>query len=215
MLACEHLVDDDAYGIDVGPLVRLGKAILLRRGVPGGTQQPGVRACAGLGHPGGVKVDQHRIATPQQDVLRLDIPVDDPRMVELGEGLAQLHGDPLHPGRRERPGLQQKGQRVPADILLQYIYGIAPGFHIIDLRKIWAGDAPQALVDRIRPREPAVDVAFPRFVVHQADAAVAAGFQRPFQHHSGKHLLDLIAQGTMPSFKKRTVVFSVPFCKGW
>ena len=42
---------------------------------------------------GGVKIDQHRFASPQDDVIRLDVPVDGGQTVEHPQRAAQLDDD--------------------------------------------------------------------------------------------------------------------------
>lgn len=112
MLAGDHFVEHHTGGVEVSPGVGLGKAELLRGGVAGGAHDPGIGIVVGIGHPGDVEVDEHKLAAPENDVFRLDIPVDDARLVQRREGVAELAEDVRRRLRRQ-PFSRRKARVSP------------------------------------------------------------------------------------------------------
>ena len=104
---------------DVRALVGLGQAVLLRGGKAGGAQDLGVCRLLRLVEPGGVEVDEDGLASPEDDVVRLYVPVDCPQGVEHPQGPADLSDDLPGLLRGEQGVLEEKVQRVPLDVLLQ------------------------------------------------------------------------------------------------
>ena len=82
MLAGAEDVHQHPKRIDVRPPVTLADAVLLRGGKAGGAQDLGVGFVFQLDDPGGVKVDEHRLVSPEDHILRLHIPVDGSQAVE-------------------------------------------------------------------------------------------------------------------------------------
>lgn len=120
VLPGKHDVHQHAQGVDVRPGVGLGEAVLLRRGKAGGAQDHGVAFAARLVQPGGVKVDQHSLPFPEDDVFRLDVPVDRANGMQYPQGLTELDDDVLGLVRGEPGGLQKKIQGVPLNEFLQH-----------------------------------------------------------------------------------------------
>jgi hypothetical protein len=58
-----------------------------------------------------------RAIGPEQDVRRLDVPVDDPASVGEGERVADRGHDPHDLGLAERPGIQGRLQVGALDVL--------------------------------------------------------------------------------------------------
>ena len=92
--AGDQLIEDDTQAVDVGPLIDLAAAGLLRRHVFRCTDaEAGVRQGSHgfrLRHAGHAKIGQHRrAAVGEKDVARFDIPVDDALLV----GVRQRPGD--------------------------------------------------------------------------------------------------------------------------
>jgi hypothetical protein len=101
-LAGEHLVAHGGEGVLVGPPVhRVLMRRLLRRHVgrrpehvAGAGERLVVARAGGLERAGNPEVrDQHHPVVGQQDVLGLDVAVDHPLAVGVGEGLRRLAGD--------------------------------------------------------------------------------------------------------------------------
>ena len=83
------------FGKGYRPAIRLGKAVLLGRGISPGPQQPGVLFLPILGFPGGIEIDQADVsARIQKNMLRLDIPMENPMFVEKLQCPAQLQKRP-------------------------------------------------------------------------------------------------------------------------
>ena len=93
VLSGEHDIDQNAHGVDISTHIRLGQAILLRRGEPGSTQNLGVPLRLRLMDPCGVKVNENRVMSAQNDVLRFNIPVDCTQAVKNPETAADLSCD--------------------------------------------------------------------------------------------------------------------------
>ena len=101
--ACQHLVEDDAETVDVGPAIDAvgGAGGLLGRHVVGSAGDESLLFAPRLhfveSEP---EVDQHRFAVGgQEDVGRLDVAVDDLAGMRMGQGVGHRGGDP----RRLRP----------------------------------------------------------------------------------------------------------------
>ena len=104
VLAGEHHVDEHAQRIDVRPGIGLGDAVLLRRGKAHRVQDLGVIFQRRLVEPGGVKVDENGVPAPQNDVLRLDVPMDGAYGVQDPQCLTDLCDDVLRlPDRKKTP----------------------------------------------------------------------------------------------------------------
>ena len=73
MFSGQHDIDQDPQSIDIGGRVRLGQAVLFRRGESGGAENLGIGFMTGLVKTGGVKIDQDRIGTAKHNVFRFYI----------------------------------------------------------------------------------------------------------------------------------------------
>ena len=126
-LTGQGLVEDDAHRVHVGPRVGLPTGALLRRHVVGGAEDhpglgelpPGLPLDLGLGDLGQPEVhDLHEVplagdrVDDEEDVLRLQIPMDDPRRVSGSEGAAALVDDRQDPLQRQRPLALEHGAEV-------------------------------------------------------------------------------------------------------
>ena len=120
----EGLPDDAGQGVDVRPLVEIFVSNLFRRHVRGRADHH-----AGLGHTR-VETGRQRDseieelglkpvrAGHQEDVVGLDVPVDDVRLVCGRQGRARLPEEPGHLARRPWPELgQETGQATPSEQL--------------------------------------------------------------------------------------------------
>ena len=136
----------------------------------------------GFVQPGGVKVDEHRLIPPQDDVFRLHIPVDRPDGVEHPQGPAHLNDDlPGLLGREQGP-LQQKPQSVALYVLLQHQIVRLVYRHLVYGGQVGTGVVQQLLIDLRIAGKLAQDELFSGgFVADQADAAPGALFQRVHQ----------------------------------
>ena len=77
MLPGEHFVEHHTGSVKVGTGICLGKAILLRGGVAGGAHNSRIGIPGRIGYPGDIEVNEHQLAAPENQIFRLDIPVDD------------------------------------------------------------------------------------------------------------------------------------------
>ncbi len=111
----KQLVGQHARRVDVGPVIELAVAGgLLRRHVAGGPQgdsHPGNRhsggsAGEGLGDP---EIGNQRAPSHQKDVVRLDVAMDDPRLMGVGQRVGHVDHDPPHFVDRQRPLPLQPG----------------------------------------------------------------------------------------------------------
>ena len=82
MIAGKHDIQNDAERVNIRTAVRLGQAVLFRRGITGGTEHNRVRRTGCFPDPGSVKIDQDGFASAQNDILRLHITVDCSEAVE-------------------------------------------------------------------------------------------------------------------------------------
>ncbi len=121
-VARDHGVQEDADGVDVGPVIDLLVAIEgLRRRVSGRAEELARegdlrRLAAELHEPEVEDLGEVRVVVPlhQQDVRGLQIPVDDPLAVGLPEALAHLLGYVDRPLGRHLPLVPQHGADVVA-----------------------------------------------------------------------------------------------------
>ena len=88
--AREHLFDEKAQGVDVGPSVRLGETVLFGGCYADGADELGIFGGAGLKDLGRIIIDNVDVAfLVDQDVVSLQVPVDYGwfgRMQELDAG---------------------------------------------------------------------------------------------------------------------------------
>ena len=97
-LARQHLVQHAAESVDVAPRVdrRLTQGLLGRHVGGRADGEPGRRQLRGRGTAhgaGDAEVGHHGVAALQQDVLRLDIAVNEPVVVRMGERIGHLARD--------------------------------------------------------------------------------------------------------------------------
>ena len=127
--ARRQLVERRPQGVDVGPRVTAAGEPLRRHVAQGPQQVAGVGQRLGVGRV----MRQAEVGDPddaplvQQDVRRLDVAVDDPLAVRVGEGLSGLEADPRHlaevdrgacAGLVRRPAVPQRlVEPAPADVL--------------------------------------------------------------------------------------------------
>jgi hypothetical protein len=118
--AGEQLVQEDAEREHVAPRVHRGAACLLRRHVRHGPEQDTWRrgehralaAPVGRHALGQAEVDDLDAALPrEQHVGGLEIPVDDAVGMRVGEGIADLHGQPEGTLEGNGAPIDQRGQR--------------------------------------------------------------------------------------------------------
>ena len=69
---------------------------------------------------GGIKVDEHRLISPEDDILRLHIPVDCADGVEDPQGMAHLNDHFFGLLRGKKSALQQKAQGIARDKFLHH-----------------------------------------------------------------------------------------------
>jgi hypothetical protein len=104
--ADEHLVGQDAHGVEVGPVIQVGVGRrLLRRHVRGRPHHE-----AGRGDRGAARGVVQRLRDPEvghlgvgadeQDVLRLDVAVDDAQAVGVAQRVDHVAQDPERVGHR-------------------------------------------------------------------------------------------------------------------
>ena len=94
-----------------------------------------------------VEVDEDGLVPPEDDVVRLYVPVDCPQGVEHPQGPADLSDDLPGLLRGEQGVLEEKVQRVPLDVLLQDQMLLPLGGHLQGDREVGAGVMEQLLVD--------------------------------------------------------------------
>ncbi len=127
--ARQHFVEDDPQRINIRPLIRLFALHLLGRHVfrrP--DHHPSARDPFASERPGDPEV--HDPGVPvlvDHDVLRLEVPVDDPQTMGLGQSLAELLGDRDGPAYAERARLADEPLQVLARNILHGDEGRALG----------------------------------------------------------------------------------------
>ena len=137
MFSGQHDIDQDPQSIDIGGRVRLGQAVLFRRGESGGAENLGIGFMTGLVKPGGVKIDQDRIGTAKHNVFRFYIPVYRAHGMEYPERAAELFYDRFCFLRRKQGVLQKNPHIVALDIFLQHQILIAVGSNLQSFGKVW------------------------------------------------------------------------------
>ena len=178
VLPDEHFVEGHTGGVKVGAGIRLGKAVLLRRGIAGGAHDPRVAAVRRVGYPGDIKVDQHQLIAPQDQVFRFDIPVDDSGLVQNGERVAELADNICRLRLRQEALFQKEGQCIAGYKLLYDGGPVSNLLHLVDLGKVRAMELCQLLVHVSLSFKFPVDTALTAFAVPgQINAAVSCGFQ--------------------------------------
>jgi hypothetical protein len=131
-LAGDHLPHHDAEGEDVGSAVEALAPDLLRRHVVElALEQSRIGGNAAPGGVGDAKVEKlHPAVVAEKDVLRTDIPMHEiqrlslpvGRLVDVGEAVGYLDGDPGDQGGRHRLAVllgrpQQHAQVIPGEVL--------------------------------------------------------------------------------------------------
>ena len=135
----QHLVEDDAQRVDVGPVIDLQRPLHLLRGhvvqrahhLP----RPGQREVAGVAAQqlGQAEVgDLHAALAVQQDVLRLDVAVDDALLVGVLQGVADLRHDPQRLLRLQVAVAQQLPQVDAVHVLHDEVVEAAGLAEIVD-----------------------------------------------------------------------------------
>ena len=139
MFPGEHHIDEDAHGVDVRADIRLRQPILLRGSKAGSPQNLGVALVFRLVEPGGIKIDEDRLRSPQDDILRLHIPMNSADGVEHPQCPTHLYGNLAGLFRGKERILQQKSQGIPLNKFLQH--QVFPVFlcHLVYGGQIWAG----------------------------------------------------------------------------
>ncbi len=129
---------------------------------------------------GGVEVDEHRLVSPEDDVLRLHVPVDGADGVEHPQGLADLFDDFLGLFLRKEGSLQQKAQGIPLDELLDDQIFLPLRGHLVDGGQVGAGVFQQLFVDLRVAGEAAEDEALAGDLVSdEPDTAPGALLEHP------------------------------------
>ncbi len=154
----QHLVEEDADGVEVGALVDPGAPRLFRREVLGGADDG-----AGLGHladPGPGDAEVRHLQAPVRvghHVVRLDVAVDDALAMREAERAEHLAGELDRVADRERPaGDDELLQAPPVEVLHRDVVGalgLAPVVDRDDVRVREAGGvlrlAAEALDERL------------------------------------------------------------------
>ncbi len=121
--ACQHLIPDDAQGVDVGAMIRLGiRRRLLRRHIGWRSQRYArggeLLATRRFAHRlGDAKVSDQRVATREQHVVGLDVSVNHAARMRVGQRVGDLAQDPGCFGNRKLAVADQPlPQRLAFDI---------------------------------------------------------------------------------------------------
>ena len=119
MPACKHLIEDDAEGPDVGPVVDRLAAGLFRGHVRHGSDDPrGQGSRRKIRRPGQAEI--HNLGTPggsEHDIVGLDIAVNDPLLVGGLKSPGQLDGQVQSLGQVEGAGAKKLPQVRAVDKL--------------------------------------------------------------------------------------------------
>ncbi len=122
----EHLVEHGAHRVDVGARIAAAAPDLLRRHVVGrahggGERSPGEPARRGEDRD--AEVEQLHLALRRhQHVLRLDVAVEHPLGVEVGQGGADLAGEVEGLLGGERVLAEQRSQRTALHVLHHHVH---------------------------------------------------------------------------------------------
>gem|GEM_PF-3333025 len=141
----QHFVEDDAQGINIGTAVSLAPRGLLGRHVGRGADDP-ARGFPRreLERPGQPEIGHPDPAVGvEQDVLRLEIPVDDSFLVGGGQGPANLAGD--GDGRRlgqGAGGAQELIQALPGDAFHREVGHAFAFAQVVDADDVFLGERP-------------------------------------------------------------------------
>ncbi len=179
--ARQHLVEDDAQGVEIGPLVdpAVHPACLLRGHVrQRPLDEPGVLEVLELaGYPGrNPQIGDLHLAGGgvEEQVLRLDVLVDDVVPVQRGERLDQAEGEGEEALERHRP-IQEPIERHAAEILQDQRRLIAEHLERIGLDDGRGVERPGDLVLVAQPLEGArARVIAPEDLEHHGTAVVLA-----------------------------------------
>ena len=92
-MPCEHLIHDDAQGIEIGPEIDPAALGLLRGNIVHRAQGFPGQGTLGRGHTGNAKVGHlYAAVLEDHDIVGLDVPVDDPAAVGMLQRLGDLRG---------------------------------------------------------------------------------------------------------------------------
>ena len=146
--ACQHLIEHNAYGIDIRPLVGHLSPCLLRRDIADRADGPvGHRLAVDPGEAGDAEIhDLYRAVGEQHDVLGLDVPVYDAFIVGVLQSSDYL-GDEVE---RVLPFedallLDELLERDPVDILHNDELNLLGKAHIVDLNDVRVGENSDSL----------------------------------------------------------------------
>ena len=143
-LARRHLVEDRAHRELVGAVVERAAAGLLRRHVPDGPHhRAGLRGLRGRGVGDLVRLLLEELGEAEVEdlegpVLRdhhvfgLEVPVDDPGRVRLGEAVRELVAQVEQPPRRQGSGAEDLAQRPAVDELHRDVDGVSLSPDVVD-----------------------------------------------------------------------------------
>ena len=191
-VACHPLYHAQRQGVHVGSAVQRQALGLLRRGVPGGADHPTAAVQLTAGDPGeGLSQpevgDAEASVLSEQEVGRLDVPMDDALSVGVVQGPAGLEGDHQHLRRTEGAARREDAPEAAATQVLGHQVGLSvdppvvDGHHVgIGQRRHEAGLGPEPLHERLVADQRGMqhlDRHLPtqREVVGQVDGARTAG----------------------------------------
>ena len=135
-----HNVQQYPQRINVYPVIALGYSILLWRRKARCAEDNGIFCLGRFIYAGRIKVNQYRSFSPNDHIFRLDVPVDDPVLVEKLQRIAELKHQVLCFASVKADPLQQKRQRISLNIFLQHRNDAILLLHLIYLRKMRTGD---------------------------------------------------------------------------
>ena len=135
----QQLTEGRPQGIEICSGICLGESELLRRRIAPGPKQAGILRLIRLRFPGGIKINQPDMSVRrQQNVVRLDIPVENAMAVEELQHLTQLQK-----GVGQRPLRKRDCPQTGAFYILLRHTGLSLAlFHRQDLRQIGVVQLP-------------------------------------------------------------------------
>ncbi len=203
--AGHHLVEHAAERVDVGAAVEVGLAAGLLgthvgRGADG---EPGLGERAGiLGGPGDAEVGHQRVPLVDQDVGRLDVAVDDPPLVGIGQRLGHLAGEADRLVDRQLPlALEAGRERLALDHRHHVVEDAALGARIVHRQDVGVAE-PRRDLDLAQ--EPLGAEGLGQLGAHHLDRHLAVVLEVLGQVHRGhaalaQHPLDPVALGQRPA----------------
>ena len=152
----QHLEKDDPQAVNVGPLVEIATACLLRRDVLGRPQhRAGLSQLDRSHHSGDAEVGQLRVAGGvEEDVLRLDVAMDHVLVVGEIEGIGELRRDFKRPVLGQgTPLIDELLERRSREVFHRDVAGAIDGSPVVCANDVGMAQPDRGLRFALKPRD--------------------------------------------------------------